>query len=375
MVLCSHYGLSIFQSIGPWAVNLFCRGGEGVILFFVLSGFLMTVVYEKRGKGKLPAKDFYVARLARIYPLYVLALVLHYPFFILYVRQANFELLNNVFVAQAVVLLKFSMLDPFANALMAKTGWLLQGWSLGCELLFYLLFPLAAKSIYGIKDKWILPLFTATLFLAWLIHAAPLWFISAKGSDTWHIIDNALQFMPPARILDFIVGIFAGLAVLRFESIRLSLAKFCWGVLAFTLIFQAWSPVGLTSESWHLLIFRLMYVSLIASLYCLDRDKPYRETKIVKIGVVAGEISFGMYLFQGIVYDYIKTGLALGAGIQLSEAALFGVVVPTLIATCYYLHLRFETPMRERVLDLFKPGAKVFSSPMPRFLRRKSVVK
>ncbi|HLP00178.1 MAG TPA: acyltransferase [Fimbriimonas sp.] len=351
LVFCSHYGQEMFAKLGDWAVNLFCRGGEAVILFYLLSGFLITVVYEKRVDTGLKVGKFYLARFARIYPLYALALVIHAPFFYRYVLGTNRELFFDANFFPAVVGMKFLMLDPYHMPLIDQSGWLLQGWSLGCELLFYLCFPLVAKYFYNIRDSRLLVGFFAATLAAWLIHAAPLWLTVDKESTLWASRDTALQFMPPARILDFVVGVFAALVVLRLDSIRTSMARYCGYILVLTLAFQAFSPVGLSSESWHLLVFRLLYVGLIASLYCLDREKPYKETKLVSLGVLAGEISFAMYLFQGIVYDYVSLGIRSVLNVHLSPTLSFAVVLPILLAACYLLHKRFELPTRDRILS------------------------
>ena len=58
-------------------------GEEGVTLFFVLSGFLITylLLAEKANVGTILIKQFYVRRILRIWPLYFLVVVL--GFFIL----------------------------------------------------------------------------------------------------------------------------------------------------------------------------------------------------------------------------------------------------------------------------------------------------
>ncbi|MEJ7589497.1 MAG: hypothetical protein WKI04_18250, partial [Ferruginibacter sp.] len=49
-----------------------------VILFFVLSGFLITylLIREKENKGKINIRHFYIRRIVRTWPLYYLVLVI-----------------------------------------------------------------------------------------------------------------------------------------------------------------------------------------------------------------------------------------------------------------------------------------------------------
>lgn len=63
----------------PYAVeNLLVSGNIGVNLFFVLSGFVLA--YNYMNDDGLPSRrEFWVARFARIYPVYLLAFLLFAP--------------------------------------------------------------------------------------------------------------------------------------------------------------------------------------------------------------------------------------------------------------------------------------------------------
>ena len=54
-------------------------GGLGVNVFFVLSGYLITMLAlrEERARGHLSLQAFYVRRTLRIFPLYYLALLVY----------------------------------------------------------------------------------------------------------------------------------------------------------------------------------------------------------------------------------------------------------------------------------------------------------
>ena len=54
------------------------NGARAVILFFVLSGFLITYLLfeEKEKTGIIAIKEFYLRRILRIWPLYFLVLLL-----------------------------------------------------------------------------------------------------------------------------------------------------------------------------------------------------------------------------------------------------------------------------------------------------------
>lgn len=113
---------------------LVLRGATGVLIFFVLSGFLITTLGqdEETATGRLHLAAFFLRRSARILPLYVLALgayvvavlVLH-----LDARQASFRsaIPHFLLFIPEVPIFRAGFDMPFAVA-----------WSLGIEEKFYL---------------------------------------------------------------------------------------------------------------------------------------------------------------------------------------------------------------------------------------------
>lgn len=120
--------------------NLF-PGGFGVLLFFVISGFLITrlLFAELKSNGRILIANFYVRRILRLYPA-----LLTYVIVICVVYQ-NYSL--NIDFVQIV-----SVLFYFANyyySLVAFTGDFTSMpfsifWSLAIEEHFYIVFPLLA---------------------------------------------------------------------------------------------------------------------------------------------------------------------------------------------------------------------------------------
>ena len=123
-------------------------GHIAVILFFVLSGFLITylLVKEKEKKGKISLKKFYLRRIFRIWPLYYLIIFLSYLFF-----NSNYS--------KESVLLCLSIFPNIAQAF--GHGWPTspQIWSIGVEEQFYLLWPILVILIPDRKKILFLTLF------------------------------------------------------------------------------------------------------------------------------------------------------------------------------------------------------------------------
>ena len=116
-------------------------GSQGVGIFFVLSGFLITylLLREKEKFGRIDIKKFYIRRILRIWPLYYLILIL--GFFVLpYLFSPEYftpihpdigtKLFLGSFLLSNVLFLVFGhifMIGPL--------------WSVGTEEQYYLVWP------------------------------------------------------------------------------------------------------------------------------------------------------------------------------------------------------------------------------------------
>ena len=118
-VMCYHltgwlYGLNL-PSLGSYTVDM----------FFLLSGFAMTWVYESRSTETFPARQFYVARFARLAPLWWAAII---------ITVLSGE---GPFPGWGGILENLTFLNALSVTPDIATG----GWSIKIEVLFYLLFP------------------------------------------------------------------------------------------------------------------------------------------------------------------------------------------------------------------------------------------
>jgi peptidoglycan/LPS O-acetylase OafA/YrhL len=110
----------------------------GVSLFFLLSGFILAYNYlDATANRRTTRREFWIARLSRVYPLYLLAWLIAAPSAIL-----------HMFVQPYASSLKFASL-PLLSVLALHAwipswamDWNSPSWSLCCESLFYLIFPL-----------------------------------------------------------------------------------------------------------------------------------------------------------------------------------------------------------------------------------------
>jgi peptidoglycan/LPS O-acetylase OafA/YrhL len=129
LVITAH----MHQKIWHWA-----SGGLGVIVFFVLSGYLITslALREECETGTVDLKAFYIRRAFRIFPLYYLVLAL-YCLLIFGLHQPE----HGLRAALPYYLTYFQEI-PYSRATSALAFY--QSWSLGIEEKFYLVWPLLA---------------------------------------------------------------------------------------------------------------------------------------------------------------------------------------------------------------------------------------
>lgn len=160
-------------------------GFLGVDVFFVLSGFLMAILYKK---GEI--RNFYERRAKRLIPAYfaTVILTLFASLFIVYPSE-----LRSV-VTQSIYSLLFANNIGFwmQNSYFSKTDFnpLLHLWSLGVEIQFYLIVPLLVWLFN--KSKVFLPLVMVVSFFSCIFIVG----ISPKTSF----------FMMPLRMWEFLIG-------------------------------------------------------------------------------------------------------------------------------------------------------------------------
>lgn len=143
-VLLFHYGSSFANSIGvPRPIGkILSNGYLGVSFFFVLSGFILAYNYRRPLTTWSAKKAFFLARLARVYPVYLVALLASY-----FVGSRYVESVSIGAMPQFLLLQSWS---PYTASIQYWNG---PGWTLSVEALFYVSFPLAIALAASTSDK------------------------------------------------------------------------------------------------------------------------------------------------------------------------------------------------------------------------------
>lgn len=139
----------------PFAQRLNWGWFEGILrheylavdLFFMLSGFVMTHVHGREFANALRPRDvsrFLLLRLARIYPLHLLALALVIALTVVVPDPAGLNTASTL-VTQTLLMSGWGFHDDIS--------WNLPAWSLSAEWLAYLAFPVLAFATFHIRTR------------------------------------------------------------------------------------------------------------------------------------------------------------------------------------------------------------------------------
>lgn len=253
-------------------------GFLGVDVFFVISGFLMAILY-KQGK----VREFFQRRAKRLLPAYFATVILTLFFSIFLVLPPE---LNQV-STQSIYSLFFSNNIGFwmQNSYFSKTEFnpLLHLWSLGVEIQFYLFVPLLAW--FFRKSKLFLPLILVGSFLSCLFMLG----ISPKTSF----------YMMPLRVWEFLIGF----GVAYYSTNNGNLKHESKGIIGlFSLIALLLIPfIPVDGQSFsrifgHPGFFALLVCLLTASVLSFGLPKKIEDSFAGKSFVKIGEYSYSIYL-------------------------------------------------------------------------------
>ncbi len=296
IVLISHVGqfgsfLGISTKFTP-QINAPAAGETGVLLFFVLSGFLITylLLTEKNKYTTVNVLAFYKRRALRIWPLYFLVISL--ALFVLpFIHFLQYQSYNAEAVWQRLPLkiLFYCLLVP--NVVMDFIGlvpYAAHTWTIGAEEQFYFLWPLLVK-----KNKNIL-LLCVTVLLLYIVLG---FFITAYKHNSKILIAvyNLWVHFPVSCMA--VGGIYAWL-VFKDGALNNKIKQF---------VFSKASQIVLLSTTILLVMLKInfkwcnreLYAVLLGYVVCnfAANPKPLFNMEY-KILVYLGKISFGIYMFH-----------------------------------------------------------------------------
>ena len=321
----------------PWlrtlpgvAQNAIRNGYLAVGTFFVLSGFVLARSYASTPWNSASLIRYGAGRLARVYPIYLLSLLLILPFM--------FEDLVSPGRAALAHANKTALVADYGLVLQGWTGalpvhWNTPAWSLSCELFFYLCFPAVAFLLAG--TGW--PGMVAAGVLAM---AAPVWYRLTGVTAAWK---------PVIGIADFLAGIAAAGVYERLlrSRIRLSGRGFWLSGPAIAAVGAIVAVPGLVNTSVDLnSALRPFSVVMLLGL-AFGGGLPMRALS-ARLSVFLGKASYSIYILHiPLLWWYKRFWLYTSGVLPLTaSAAVYFTGVVMVSSAAYSL---VEEPANRRI--------------------------
>ena len=323
--------------LSPWFKSFVNLGETSVSFFFVLSGYILGIVYLRTG-NPVNKKRFWLARFARIYPLFFLTLMWDAP-------HCLFERMAKYGWHKAVT---ETFITFIANGLMLH-GWFRifaginnPSWSLSAEAFFYLLFPMIGTAIWKLRRR-------LAVFFAIGLYLGSVTIILALSHRGFG--ENVWYYMPIFRLSEFIVGIL----VAKFHTAALSndrsklilrnaaIPVLIGSIMCFCLI--SLSQGAFSKALLQTVLFVPIHAAIVVSL---ASDPPYLNRFLsLPILVLLGEASYGLYLIHIPLWHVFQSCNLLGRPL----CYLAFILLAVLLSVCSFLY--FESPSRMRILKFF----------------------
>ena len=306
---------------------ILAKGYLGVELFFILSGFILCHVYlERFGTGQFSYRDFIGARLARIYPMHI-ATLLGVLALGLAATAAGISISANVMNWQAFIP---NLLMVHAWGVTSEAGWNHPSWSISAEWFAYLTFPAYAFIAWRLRERPLLAVILAGLFLVGLYEVFPRLAGFALTQATFHW--GALRIVPC-----FAYGCALYIAY-RKGPLRYPL--FSSFAALFMLVFSA----GLVGSD---TLSVLSAGSLIVSLASLSQ----RNNRLIgsRPAVWLGEISYALYMCCApwlMVSTNLVARITQDDDKQFSLLIWLGIMLSLILISALCHHL-IERPSRQ----------------------------
>ena len=316
----------------------------GMTTFFVLSGFVIHYNYGASiaANGAPAMRSFLIARFARLYPLYMLALLITIVLAPSIVRENAFPQWCWRYLTMTQ-----DWTPTLIDDKLVATLYIGSAWSISAEVGLYLFYLVAATLLDGMRTVRAALCAISTLSIAGTIfavgYAVGLWFGALPHQEWW------LSFSPICRAPEFLLGALVAQLYIIGPDLRgarwTGFAGASWVVASFGVCFLfpnfqqffGFAP-GVAALMFHFARYRGPVTSLI-------------ETPIM---LMLGEASYSIYMLHGFVLWYVmKQSPYLPAALRIAVAwgLIFGIAA--------IVYRWFEAPARRLIRRGTKAGSRI----------------
>lgn len=299
--------------------EMYTWGLHGVYIFFVLSGASLTLAYKHRFDTGFPFSSFLRLRAARLGPLFAIATLI--------MLSHKWVSEGHPLEALAAGVLSTSLLFGFGNP--GSSSLVAGGWSIGVEVVFYLIFP--ALLAFAYSRRWLaiaaglLLVQTAFVMLTLGSHA------DIRGA-AWDAYTQPLAFMAY-----FFFGCLIGRYVISQEPLSPWFARIALMTVMAAVISLSGPTAVATVTGWR---GAALFALAVAATFFAAFIAP-ASASFIKLCETAGNMSYGLYLLHPIVFLVLKRALP-----SLSLPAVFLATLLPSITVALLLERYFERPVR-----------------------------
>ena len=307
-----------------WLHRILHIGNAGVLLFFTISGFILTLPFaealcgsKKSSTGGL--KRYYLRRVTRLEPPYLINLAVVFILLVLVLQRGVYELLPHLLASAFYV-------HNQVYGQMSEINFV--AWSLEIEVQFYVLAPLLARVLFAARPAVRRSLIAVLIggFIAWKMFASPA---------------NPRIALSLFGVLDhFLVGmLLADLYVTEWRSKPDRSWK--WDLVSLVV----WPSIVLSLQSLQTspLLPVLTFIAYIAAFRGVLTHKLLTQTSIV----IVGGMCYTIYLYHFYVISFVgryTLPWTEGWGYPGALAAQILLVVPVTIVACAMFFWLVERP-------------------------------
>ena len=328
MVFVSHLDF-LKTSSNEFLRNLYndvlIHGYIGVSFFFILSGFILTHVYRnKLNTNRLENKKYFIARIARVYPLHFATFIVAIPL-MFWGQDFNGKGLllglSNLTLTQAYLPIKelyFSFNGP--------------SWSISCEMFFYLSFP------------FLLRLFNKRKYLKYGISILVVLLILVLPQLIDKELHHGLFYINPLfRLVDFILGIvlYDVYVMLSKKTFTLDFSSLEFIAIGLFVLFfsfrESVTETYLYSSYYWIPMLGIILIFAFQNGF-LSRILSHR------FAIWLGEISFGFYMVHHLVLRYFTLGNGRFELLTNDVVIIFTLLTISILGA-FLSHNYFETPL------------------------------
>jgi peptidoglycan/LPS O-acetylase OafA/YrhL len=339
-VVFFHYGVDVFPASIPYLHELVTAGPIAVNYFYILSGFIMAIAYYRpQEQAGFNQWKYWLARFARIYPVYLVALLL--------IAVVKYKTLSDdVFTLP----LHLTMLQAWVPSYPITLN--TPGWSLSVEAFFYLCFPFLLLGVYKYGTyRFIIvavALWVATQAIVLVLHNSEYYAVKS-------LLHDFLFYNPVMHLNAFIAGFLTGIFFKNKKIKRLRYNTF-WLVVSVAIIvlLLMYRPTIESMVGLHIAYGN----GLIAPAFLFFIVLLAQETSVIasilsyKWLVLLGEASFSLYILQKPLHG-IYEKLIINK-IALSEMMHFYIFLILLIIVSILSYKYFETPARKFINQRYR---------------------